>query len=220
MRRTGRAAAFVGTGIIAVAGVACGAGGATVASGPTVEASCPAPASMSGLLADTVEGTVVAVDPTSLHTSVVATHVLANGGVAVPPQLDRAYVTSQGTDGRPAIWAISVSGCRHDRSLVEAGAELPSVSPDGGHLAFVTLKPDGRQTGVAIVGVGATGMPTGGIREYRATSIPPPLPITGWPSGPKVLPWPSGVEPSTGTSARPTRRSGRWIVRRPPRSPP
>jgi len=179
MRRTGRAGAFVGAGIMAVTGVACGTPGATAAAGPTVEAWCPAPASTRGLLADTVEGTVVSVDPTTLHTSVVATHVFPDGGVAVRPQLDRAYVTSTGADGRPAIWAISVSGCRHDRSLVEADAELPSVSPDGGHLAFVTLGPDGRQTGATIVDVGVTGIPGGGIREYRATSVPPPLPIAG-----------------------------------------
>jgi hypothetical protein len=165
---------------MAVTGAACGTGGATVTGGgPTVEASCPAPVPARGLLADTAEGTVVAVDPASLHTSVVATHVLADGGLAFRPQLDRAYVTSVGAEGRPAIWAISVSRCRHDRSLVEAGAELPSVSPDGGDLAFVMLDPGGRQTGVAIVGLGATGMPRGGIRRYRATSVPPPLPITG-----------------------------------------
>ena len=178
MRWTGRAGAIVGAGIIAVTGSACATGGATVASGPTVGASCPAHAA-GGLLADTAEGTVVAVDPTSLHTSVVATHVLADGGVAVRPQLDRAYITSLGANGRPAIWAISISGCRHGRALVEAGAELPSVSPDGGRLAFVMLDPGGRQTGVALVGLGSSGMPLGGIRRYRATSVPPPLPITG-----------------------------------------
>jgi hypothetical protein len=178
MRWTAKLAAFVAGGILGVTGVACDAANAQDM-GPAFGAACTAPLSKNGLLADAVDGTLVGVNPASLHTSVIATHVIANDGVAVRPQLDRAYVTTLGTDGQPGIWAIAFSGCRHNRSLIENDAELPSVSPDGSYLAFVTLNAKGRQTGTAIVRVGATGMPKGGIREYRATSIPPPLPITG-----------------------------------------
>ncbi len=62
---------------------------------------------------------------------------------------------------------------------MESNAELPSVSSDGGHLAFVTLDSKGHQTGVAIVGLGAYGLPEGAVRRYPASSSPPVLPITG-----------------------------------------
>jgi hypothetical protein len=147
----------------------------------------------------------------------VATHVLASGGISVQPERDLAYVTSVGADGRSAIWSVSTSGCHKQVSLVETDAELPSVSPDGGRLAFVTLDAKGLQTGVAVVNLGATGAPEGALRRYPASSVPPVLPITGVAVAPndavlavwggfvdnylgKAHPTVGTLDPSTGTS--------------------
>ena len=160
---------------------ACGAGGATPSrNGPTTYTACTGlPNTTSGLLAVTASGMLIAVNPTTLRRTSVATDVLASGGLSVHPERDTAYVTSIGADGRPAIWTVSTSGCHKQVSLVEPDAELPSVSPDGGRLAFVMLDTKGLQTGVALVNLGATGVPEGALRRYPASSVPPVLPITG-----------------------------------------
>jgi PASTA domain len=132
------------------------------------------------MLALTTTGTVEALDPTTLRvTARIAMSALPRFGVAIRPELDAGYVTSDGPDGQPAIWELPFTGCRPRPVMVEADAELPSVSPDGGYLGFITLNGDGRQTGVGVVALSAGGFPVGAVRRYPATAVPPPLPITG-----------------------------------------
>jgi len=134
-----------------------------------VEPSCQFAALSAGLLAVTSSGDVVAVNSRTLRTRVIAEGILADGGVAVRPELDAAYVTAPGPSARPAIWELSLTSCRTHPKLVEIDAELPSVSPDGGHLGFVTLDARSLQTGVAIVRLGATGAPSGVAQRFPAT---------------------------------------------------
>jgi len=145
----------------------------------TVDSQCGASASSEALLAVTASGTLVSVDPQYLRTTTIARGLVPVGGVAVRPELDVAYVTARGPSGLPAIWSVPLGSCGSHARLVEVDAELPSVSPDGGHLGYVTLDHRGEQTGVAIVSVGSEGEPVGTVRRYRAISTPPPLPIMG-----------------------------------------
>lgn len=159
-------------------------GGATSVGAETatllkVDPSCDASAQTEALLAVTSAGDVVAINPSTLQTTRIAVGVSTGGGVAVRPELDVAYVTAPGPDGQPAIWGVPIASCRPHPVLVETDAELPSVSPDGGYLGFVTLDASARQSGVAVVSLGASGTPVGVVRRYPATSIPPPLPISG-----------------------------------------
>ncbi len=132
------------------------------------------------VLALTRSGDLDALDPSSLSVeATLAGPVRPDLGVAVRPELDLAYVTGTGPDGGPALYGISLTDCRAGPVLVEADAELPSVSPDGGFLGYVTLDARGRQSGVAVVPLDGDGMPTGPVRDYPAASTPPPLPVTG-----------------------------------------
>lgn len=128
----------------------------------------------------TAGGALEALDPTTLQVRVTLAAAGAPGlGLALRPELDAAYVTGRGPDGRPALWALPLRDCRGAPAMVEQDAELPSVSPDGGTLGYVTLDPAGRQTGVAVVALDSGGLPVGSVRRYRATATPPPLPIEG-----------------------------------------
>ena len=132
------------------------------------------------VLAVTPKGAVEALDPVSLRAEAnLATSVFPALGLAVRPELDLMYVTATGSDGEPAIWAAPIGNCHSKPTMVEPDAELPSVSPDGRFLGFVTLNSQGRQTGLGIVRLGPQGEPIGRARRYPATSVPPALPITG-----------------------------------------
>lgn len=156
--------------------------------GPTASGSCtPTPLSTRDALAITTSGRVVAINPTTLRRVSVADRVLPGDGVALGPAHKLTYVTALGPDGRPAIWAISVSTtCGKLASPIEADAELPAVSPDGRHLAFVMLDARSRQSGVAIVDLRASGLPMGAPRTFRAWSVPPARPIAGVALGPNA----------------------------------
>lgn len=109
---------------------------------------------------------------------VIASGVDPLGGLAERESLRIAYVTAAGQDGRPAIWSIPLtSGGRSEQ--VVADAELPSLSPDGGFLGYVTLDRAGRQDGVAITALDAVGLSTGATQRFASTTVPPPLPIAG-----------------------------------------
>jgi hypothetical protein len=126
----------------------------------------------------TTAGDLDAVDPQTGRTTRIASGIRPNGDVAVRPELDAAYVTATGPQGRPAVWSIPLAACHRTASMVEPDAELPSVSPDGGHLGFVTLNHRGLQTGVDIVDLSAGGRPVGAVRSFPSASVPPPLRIT------------------------------------------
>ena len=146
----------------------------------TLTQGCGQPLRSTPLLALTPTGTVEALDPTSLQVEATLTSsVDPDLGIAMRPELDVMYVTATGPGGSPAVWAVSISDCRGKPVTVEQDAELPSVSPDGGFLGFVTLDTQGRQTGVAIVRLGPRGVPAGPARRYAATTTPPALPISG-----------------------------------------
>jgi hypothetical protein len=126
----------------------------------------------------TAAGDLDAVNPQTGRTTRIADGIRPDGDVAVRPELDVAYVTATGPQGRPAVWAVPLAACHRTASMVEPDAELPSVSPDGGHLGFVTLDRRGLQTGVGIVDLSAGGHPVGAVRSFPSASVPPPLPIT------------------------------------------
>ena len=141
---------------------------------------CPVPEQPVPVLALSTSGRVAALDPTTLRVeAILANSAMPDLGVAMRPELDVAYVTARGPDDEPALWAVPISDCHGEPTMVERDAERPSVSPDGGYLGFVTLDGHRRQSGVAVVAIGADGHPQGTVRRYRATSIPPRLPIAG-----------------------------------------
>jgi len=145
-----------------------------------VSPSCSAQAAVPPIVAVTPTGSVVAIDPQTLQVdTTIAKSVDADGGVAVGPSVDVAFVTARGGDGLPAVWQVPLAACHEHPSLVASDAELPSVSPDGGFLAYVTVNNRGEQTGVDIVPVDSFGRSTGPTHRYPATVVPPPLPITG-----------------------------------------
>jgi len=168
---------------------------------------CHVPLHPVPVLAVTERGSAEWLDPATLGViGTLTTSVLPDLGIALLPQLDMAYVTAPGTDGKPALWAHSLTDCHRNPVMVERDAELPSVSPDGGFLGFVTLDGDGRQTGVGITALGRAGEPTGTVRRYRASSTPPPLPITGVAVAPRdgeLAVWGGFVDPYLGR-AHPT----------------
>ena len=183
----GRSAAWASvTALVVLAGGAA-AGSVLSTSTPTVhlkDASFTSVCSLSvhpvPVFAVTPTGAVKALDPVTLQAeAILATSVIPDLGIAVRSQFDLMYVTATGSDGEPAIWAAPIGNCPGRPAIVEPDAELPSVSPDGGFLGFVTLDGQGTQTGVGIVGLGRQGEPIRPPRRYRATSVPPPLPITG-----------------------------------------
>lgn len=171
-------AGWVGIGVPATTAGAASSHG-TFSGTLRVAPSCRQAALTAGALAVTRSGDVVAVNSRTWHTQVVALGVNVDGGISVRPELDAAYVTAPGPGGEPAIWRLSLTSCRARPEVVEVDAEMPSVSPDGGHLGFVTLDDEARQTGVALVHLGALGAPDGALLRFRAKSTPPPLPITG-----------------------------------------
>jgi hypothetical protein len=146
-------------------------------SGPVLGPGCHRSAKADALLAVTASGDLDAVNLRADSTTLLASGVTPDGGVAVRPELDVAYVTAPGPGEDSAIWSIPLGGCQGS-SMVAPDALLPSVSPDGGHLGYVTLNGRGQQTGVAVVRLATSGRPVGRVRAYRATSVPPPLPIT------------------------------------------
>lgn len=132
------------------------------------------------VVALTASGTVEEIDPATLRVvAKVATSVFPRLGIAMRPELDLAYVAATGSDREPAVWAVPIEGCRSRSVIVEPDAELPSVSPDGNDLGFVTLDSRGRQTGIGVVALDADGRPAGVVRRYRAASTPPALSIRG-----------------------------------------
>jgi hypothetical protein len=132
------------------------------------------------VLALTPTGEVEALDPATLQVEgTVLTSVLPGGGLALRPELDDVYATAPGPDGEPALWAVPLCGQPGRGAIVEEDAELPSVSPDGGFLGFVTLDAQGHQTGVAVSALNGRGRPVGALRRYAASSTPPPLRVTG-----------------------------------------
>jgi PASTA domain len=205
-----------------VAGPGPARAGAASAGPISVQPDCLGLLHPGGLLALTVHGDLEAVAPGTRRSTEVASGMDPHGGVAVRPQLDAAYVTATGPDGRAAVWSVPLHGCQPESTLVRPDAELPSVSPDGGYLGYVTLDRSGAQTGVAIVGLGARGRPVGRPEAFRAISTPPPLPITGiavgrqdavlavW--GGSVDPYLGKKQPTVSTLVPSTARSLRALV--------
>jgi len=156
------------------------------------------------ILAIEPTGAVAALDPTSLtDEATLATSVIPNLGIAVRPELDLMYVTADDPDGELAVWAAPLTACHGHPKMVEQDAELPSVSPDGGFLGFVTLDAQGHQSGVGVVRLGPNGDLVGAVRRYPATSTPPPLPITGVAVGGQdatLAVWGGFVDPYLGPS--------------------
>lgn len=154
------------------------------------------------IVATTPNGSVVTVNPRTLRVGpAVAQTVLGQDGVAYGPAFDVAFVTKEGPGGRPAIWSVPLAACHEASALVVPDAELPSVSPDGRYLGYVTLNGQGRQTGVAITDVDALGRRIGPTRRYRASSVPPPRPIQGLAIAPHdaaVAVWGGFVDPYLG----------------------
>jgi PASTA domain len=195
--------------LVALPGPGSAAGAAVTpvsASSPSVAPDCRGPHHSSGLLAVTRGGDLDAINPTTRRSTEIASGIAPRGGVAVRPQLDAAYVTAPGPDGRPAIWSVPLAGCHPTPSMIMPDAELPSVSPEGGYLGYVTLNHHGAQTGVAIVQLGRRSHPVGPTRAYRAASAPPPLPITAVAVGRRdavLAVWGGSVDPYLGKK-RPT----------------
>jgi hypothetical protein len=133
--------------------------------------------------------------------SILATGADPTGGLAERESLKTAYVTARGSDGRPAIWSIPLTA--KGRAVEAVGdAELPSVSPDGGFLGYVTLDAAGRQDGVAITALGAGGLPVGPTQRLASTTVPPSLPITSLAVGRRdalLAVWGGFVDPYLGT---------------------
>lgn len=153
--------------------------GITLSATSTATRSCGRVHVGEDLTAETQSGEVVQIEPRSLTGHIVARGARPQGGVAQRAESNQLFVTADGTKGLPSIWEIPIATCRPRARLVEARAELPSVSPDGGYLGFVTVDGRGRQTGVSIVGLDDSGRPTGAVRRLDAVTVPPPLPIQG-----------------------------------------
>jgi PASTA domain len=164
---------------------------------------CGARRAAPAVVALTASGTVEELDPTTLGVVArLATSASPRLGIAMRPELDLAYVTASGSDREPAVWAVPIEGCRSRPVIVEPDAELPSVSPDGNDLGFVTLDSRGRQTGIGVVALGPGGRPAGETRRYRAASTPPALPIRGLAVGrsdSSVAVWGGFVDPYLGS---------------------
>ena len=131
------------------------------------------------LTAETQSGQVVQIDSRSLKSQIIAQGVLPFEGVAQRAGSDQLYVTARSSSGLPSVWEIPISACTPHARLVEARAELPSVSPDGRYLGFVSIDGRGRQTGVSLVRLASNGDPTGAVQRLHAATVPPPLPIQG-----------------------------------------
>jgi hypothetical protein len=121
----------------------------------------------------------VQIDASTLAIHTVATGTVPHGGVAQRTAWNQLYATASGANGLPSIWEVPLATCRPQARLVETRAELPSVSPDGGYLGYVTVDGRGRQTGVSIVRLAENGEPTGDVQRLAAATLPPPLPIRG-----------------------------------------
>jgi hypothetical protein len=154
-------------------------GDAQISVADAVAGSCGHAHSLDNLTAVTQSGQVVQIEPKTLARQVIAQGVHADGGVALRAGAGQVYVTSGGSNGLPSVWAITFGTCHPGARLIEARAELPSVSPDGGYLGYVTLDGHGRQTGVSIVRLGRSGTPTGAVQHLGTATVPPPLPIHG-----------------------------------------
>lgn len=130
------------------------------------------------IVALTRAGVLAVVTPMTLRqTATIATDVAADGALAVVPGSRVVLLTRRGPGGQSAVFSVAVGGCRHTPHLVVAHAELPSVSPDGRFVGWVALDAEGRQRAVAIAALAPDAMPEGQVHLYRATSLPPPLPI-------------------------------------------
>jgi hypothetical protein len=154
------------------------------------------------LLALTPAGGLAAIDPTTLRATTLRTRpLLSHGGLAVGPSRDVVFASAPGPDRRPAVWAFPLGACRLAPTVVVDDAELPSASPDGGFLGYVTLNRRGHQTGVAIVPIDHSGNRKGQPRRFPAVSVPPPLPIRSVAVGPNedaLAVWGGFVDPYLG----------------------
>jgi hypothetical protein len=125
------------------------------------------------------DGAVVTVDAISGRlTSVLATGADPRGGIMENPQETAILVTAVSSHGCPSIWELSLGQAGKDPAMIVPKAELPSLSPDGRSLGYVTLDGDCRQTGVAVAPVDLTGRLAGPARRLPLIDVPPPLPIT------------------------------------------
>jgi len=153
--------------------------GITFVGSVTKSGSCVQDGAANDLIAVTRTGHVVRIDPSTLTSHLVAKGVLASGGLAQRAGQGQLYVTARSSSGISSIWEIPDATCGNQARLVASRAELPSVSPDGGYLGYVTLDGSGRQTGVAIAKLRGDGAPVGTVQLLAAASVPPPLPIRG-----------------------------------------
>ena len=156
-----------------------GAGGITLAATTTATASCRQAAPTDALLAETRSGDVVQFGAGASSSHLVATGVLTSGGMALRAVDSELYVALPGPGGIPSIWEIPDVKCGTPARLVVPRAEMPSVSPDGNYLGYVTLDGSGRQTGVSIAKLLDNGRPAGSVRHLASDTVPPPLPIQG-----------------------------------------
>lgn len=179
--RSGRLAIALGTAFGAVL-TACGTGVFTASSSLAVlvaaqHRSIPAERD---LIALRRSGVVELIDADSHRVAaVLATGADPAGGVSISPSLEFAFVTARGRDGLPAVWALPLGSSEGRAIEAVPDAELPAVSPDGGYLGYVMLDGSGTQEGVAITVLDAGGLPVGRPQRFRASSVPPPFPITG-----------------------------------------
>src|SRR5579862_6684292 len=169
--------------VAAAAGLLSGCSGA----GSTLAASSPRPtaelavlvgrATGASALADRVvalrrDGVVELVDVRTKRTYEVASGADPRGAIAELPLRDVAFVTARGHDGLPAVWALPLTGSSRRPVEVIDDAELPSVSPDGGFLGYVTLDALGRQDGVAISALTPSGTPAGNVTSLATPTVP------------------------------------------------
>ena len=148
------------------------------------------------------DGAVVTVNA---HTggvgSVLATGADAAGGLAENPQMTAVLVTVRNSGTCPAIWALPVGHAPEHPTMIVQDAELPTLSPDGRFLGFVTLGDDCRETGIGIAPVDTSGHLSGSSRRLPLTDLPPALPITGLavaPGGAAIAVWGGLVDPYLG----------------------
>jgi hypothetical protein len=125
------------------------------------------------------DGDITEIVPNDGVAKIVATGAAPYGGIAEAPDRQALFFTTGQERGYcPAIELQSLVDSSVPMTVVP-DAELPSVSPDGSFLAFVTTNDACVQDGVGLVRIDATGAPEGDVHSFLAPQAPMPMPITG-----------------------------------------